>query len=181
MTEPVNEHEIAEPYQNNDAMIDQNCATEDAGGSSHHQLTKRSIMKVIERNILLVVLAAIMLAVFTFLGGQLGNQPTSNSPVQQSPQVIREWTGNGVYTTEPFVVNSELWAIYWTHDPQRTDSNSIGWVVVVVYSTAKPSVPEGIVASAVDKTSDKSYFSQRGTYYLHIAASNTLWTVQIIR
>ena len=99
---------------------------------------------------------------------------------QAKPQLVKEWTGNGIKTTEPFAIDSKPWVISWSSNPEVVDGQSVGMLQIMVYDTESPDFPLTLAANTGEKSSDISYIYETGTFYLTINAANTQWEVQVL-
>lgn len=110
--------------------------------------------------------------------------PTTETPSptptkQAEPQLIKEWEGTGIKTTEPFTINNKPWVISWANNPKVIDSQSMGILQIMVYSIKTPDFPITLAANTMERSSDNSYIYETGTFYLTINAANTQWAVQV--
>ena len=106
-------------------------------------------------------------------------EPLPTPAKQAEPKLIKEWTGNGIKTTEPFTIISRPWVISWANNPELFDGQSMGILQIMVYSTENPDFPVTIAVNSMEKGSDTSYVYETGTFYLTINAANTQWAVQV--
>lgn len=106
--------------------------------------------------------------------------PTETPAPQAQLQVIKEWTGTGIKTTEPFTINNKPWVIDWTHTPALVDDQSMGILQIMVYNTKNPDIPITIAANSTEAGSDTSYIYETGTFFLTINAANTNWKVKVL-
>jgi len=105
--------------------------------------------------------------------------PTPAPAKQDEPQLIKEWTGTGIKTTEPFTINSKPWVISWANNPEIIGGQSMGILQIMVYNTKNPDIPITLAANSMERESDTSYVYETGTFYLTINAGNTQWAVQV--
>ena len=110
--------------------------------------------------------------------------PTSTpapEPTKQAElQVVKEWTGNGIKTTETFTISGAPWVISWSNNPQIMGGESVGMLQIMVYDTENPDFPITLAANTNEKGSATSYIYETGTFYLTINAANTEWTVEVL-
>ena len=106
--------------------------------------------------------------------------PAPKPAEQAEPQVIKEWTGNGIKTTESFTISSKPWIISWTNNPEVVGGESMGIFQIMVYDTKNPDFPITLAANTTEKGSDTSYIYETGTFYLTMNAANTQWVVQVL-
>ena len=106
-------------------------------------------------------------------------EPVPTPPKQAEPQLIKEWSGTGIKTTEPFTINSKPWAISWANNPTLIGGESMGILQIMVYNIKNPDIPVTLAANTMEKGSDTSYIYETGTFYLTVNAANTQWTVQV--
>ncbi|MFC1933876.1 hypothetical protein ACFLXX_01825 [Chloroflexota bacterium] len=102
------------------------------------------------------------------------------STTQEEPRIVEEWAGVGPKTTEPFTIESERWAIDWTHVPTTLKGKAIGTFQIMVYNTEKPGIPIAIAAESAEEESDTFYLDKTGTFYLMINAASTRWVVRVL-
>ena len=104
----------------------------------------------------------------------------SSTPTKQVElQLIKEWSGTGIKTTEPFTITSKPWAISWANNPKVIGGQSMGILQIMVYNTKNPDLLVALAANSMERGSDSSYIYDTGTFYLTINAANTQWTVQV--
>ena len=110
-------------------------------------------------------------------------QPEKVEPARtQVPVVIKEWTGSTTKTTEPFTIESDVWAISWSFTPEPVVGiyANIFSVSVMKPGSAQPeSIPVSL-ANTKQPVSDESYIYERGTFYLDINAMSGTWAIQVI-
>ena len=99
-------------------------------------------------------------------------------PTPAEPVMIKEWTGRGIKTTEPFAIDKKPWVIAWAHDPMVVNGQSMGIFQIYVMSTGS-NIPVAVAANSMEKDSDSSYVYETGMFYLEINAANTAWRVQV--
>ena len=105
--------------------------------------------------------------------------PTSTPTPTKEPEVIKEWSGTGVKTTEPFTITNKPWQINWSHNPLIMDGQSMGILQIYVYSTSDDMLI-ALAANSMQSESDTSYVYDTGTFYLTINAVNTDWNVKVL-
>jgi len=106
-------------------------------------------------------------------------KPEPTSIKQAKPQLIKEWKGSGIKSTEAFTVNRKPWVISWANNPEVIGGQSMGILQIMVYSTKNPNIPVTLAANTMKKSSDTSYIYETGRFYLKINAANTEWVVQV--
>jgi len=107
-------------------------------------------------------------------------EPEKSPPQQIEPQVIKEWSGTGIKTTEPFTIKEQPWIIQWEHEPVIMEGQSMGILQIMVYETKNPDIPITLAANSMEKGSDISYIYETGEFYLTINAANTNWSVKVL-
>ncbi|MDO9579703.1 MAG: hypothetical protein Q7J06_03920 [Bacteroidales bacterium] len=121
------------------------------------------------------ILLPILVIGVVLLGGcgAPSETPSPTPTTQAEPQLIKEWRGTGIKTTEPFTINSKPWVISWANNPTLIDGQSMGILQIMVYNTKNPDIPTALAANSMEKGSDTSYIYETGTFYLTINAANT--------
>lgn len=104
--------------------------------------------------------------------------PISTPTSTPKPEVIKEWSGSGIKTTEPFTITNKPWQINWSHNPLIVDNQSIGLLQIFVYSTSNDMII-AVAANSPKAESDTSYIYDVGGFYLMINAANTDWNVRV--
>ena len=104
--------------------------------------------------------------------------PLPSQEVQQ--RIIKEWSGNGIKTTEPFTIENKPWAITWAHEPKMIDGQSMGIFQIMVYRVSEPDFPITLAANSMERGADSSYIYETGQFFLTMNAANTNWKVQVI-
>jgi len=91
-------------------------------------------------------------------------------------QIIKEWTGDGIKKTEPFLISKQPWAISWVCNM----SGSYGGIFsIMVYTTKNELV--ALVANTTQSSSDVSYIYETGTFYLDIGGYDANWAIQVVQ
>ncbi len=90
-------------------------------------------------------------------------------------QIVKEWTGEGIKTTEPFVISKQPWAISWVCNM----TESYGYFSITAYTTENKMV--SLVANTTQSASDVSYIYETGTFYLDIGGYGAVWAIQIVQ
>jgi hypothetical protein len=127
------------------------------------------------------ILLPILVIELLLLGacGTPSETPSPTPTTQAELQLIKEWTGTGIKTTEPFTINSKPWAISWANNPTLIGGQSMGILQIMVYNTRNPNILASLAANSTERGSDTSYVYETGTFYLTINAANTQWVVQV--
>jgi len=93
--------------------------------------------------------------------------------------LLKYWEGNGIKTTEPFVIVVSPWFIVWQSEPDIFDDVSMGIFQIMVYDIDEPDFPLTLAANTQDAGLDTSYIYHTGEFYLTINAANTKWNVSV--
>jgi hypothetical protein len=93
--------------------------------------------------------------------------------------MLKQWSGNGIKTTEPFSIPNKPWSIKWSSNPVILNGQSAGMLQIMVYDTKNPNLPVTLAANTNVQSSDTSYVYQSGEFYLTINAANTDWKVEV--
>lgn len=106
--------------------------------------------------------------------------PKLGAPAKEKGEVIAQWTGVGSKTTEPFIIDSDSWAIKWVHIPAVINEQTIGTFQVMVYNVEKPDMPVIIAANSNQEESDTFSIEGKGEFYLMINSANSRWLVRVL-
>lgn len=109
--------------------------------------------------------------------------PIPDSQVEPAKQLefelLKEWQGSGIKTTESFNIVYQPWVISWANNPEIMGGQSMGVLQIMIYDVDTPNIPISLTANTGEKTTDTSYIYETGTFYLFINAANTHWNVQV--
>ena len=111
--------------------------------------------------------------------GAPSETPSPTSTTQAGPQLIKEWRGTGIKTTEPFTINTKPWVISWANNLDIPEGESTGYLQIMVYSIENPDSPIAVVVNTTETAANSSYVDIKGTFYLQINAGNTQWTAKV--
>ena len=105
-------------------------------------------------------------------------QSITATPPETEAQMIKEWSGSGDKTTEPFTISSSPWVIEWEKNPE---SRVASMLLIMVYSPGS-NIPVEIFESGsdIDYETDTNYIYHIGTFYLEIGAAACDWNIKII-
>jgi len=113
------------------------------------------------------------------MGAPAGTQPGVEVPAEEG-EVIAQWAGMGSRTTEPFIIESDSWAIKWVHIPAVINEQTIGTFQVMVYNVDVPDMPVIIAVNSQERDADVFTVEGKGTFYLMINSANSRWLVRVL-
>lgn len=110
------------------------------------------------------------------------NATTQQPPQTLEPIVIKEWTGVGDKTTEPFVIDSFAWAISWSFVPEPVVGIYANLLMVDVRKPNNSSYFNSVIniANIDEPISDHTYIYEKGTFYLDISSMSGKWSIRVI-
>jgi len=105
-----------------------------------------------------------------------GNRCVASFNVTElSQKVLRQWSGGGIKTTEPFTITKSPWVVSWSFTSTYED---LGLLQIYVYNSYGDLVD--LAANTMGSASDSSYIYKTGTFYLEIVSSNANWNVSVV-
>ncbi|MFC1946084.1 hypothetical protein ACFLW1_02675 [Chloroflexota bacterium] len=131
----------------------------------------------------LLTLAALLTLTTLIACTQPSEQPAPEPAATPTPAIIAEWKGIGNKTTEPFEIESEVWAIVWLFVPDEPFMGMYSNLLSIEVSSPTDSsyfkLPVNL-ANVKQHVDDISYFYQAGTFTLDIMSLSGRWKVQVI-
>jgi hypothetical protein len=128
------------------------------------------------RQSILLILAIAVLG----LGGCGSPASEVEAPSEEGGEVIAQWAGMGGKTTEPFIIDSDSWAIRWVHLPAVINEQTIGTFQIMVYNVDEPDMPVIIAADSQERETGVFTVEGKGTFYLMINSANSRWLVRVL-
>jgi hypothetical protein len=101
----------------------------------------------------------------------------SSSPETEA-QIIKEWSGAGDKTTEPFTITKTPWTIEWEKYPRSEYTSMLLIMVYMPGSDAPVEIFES--GSGINYEADTNYIYHTGTFYLDIGAAACDWKIKIV-
>lgn len=130
-----------------------------------------------------IILLLFLVSVLVACSAGQRQEPDKAEPTRTpEPMIVKEWTGIGNKVTEPFIIDSDVWAISWSFVPEPI----VGiYANLLMIDIGKPnrslytSSPISIT-NVKQPVSDYSYIYEKGTYYLDITSMSGEWSIKVI-